>query len=60
MDVQSLALGFGFGGVAGSLLANFMNMPHLATPLFFLCGIVGAVLCGSEGINPMEELFGGF
>lgn len=45
MDFYSAIMGFGFGAVAGAMLADLLHITWLATPLFFLCGAAGAAVC---------------
>ena len=59
MDFYSITLGFGFGGVGGAVLADFLHMTWMATPMFLLGGVIGAVLCsGMFGeVGDLTNLF---
>ena len=59
MEIESVAVGFGLGGAGGAILADFIGMGHMATAFFFKGGILGAILCAMEDINPIEALMGG-
>jgi len=41
-------MGFGLGAVAGSVIADFAHLNAFATVLFFLGGLLGAVLASGE------------
>ena len=43
-NFQSMAMGFGFGAVAGAILSDFLGLPFFETTFFFLGGIAGATL----------------
>ena len=59
MDFQSAIMGFGFGGVIGAVIADFIGMPYMQTALFIICGVVGAVavVYTGEGLD-FSSLFG--
>lgn len=59
MEIETIAVGFGLGGAAGAILAEFIGMAHMATAFFFMGGICGAIVCSMEDINPIEALVGG-
>ena len=58
-NLQSIALGFGFGAVAGAIMADLLGLAWFETAFFFLGGLAGAALCsGALGdigdFNPAE------
>ena len=60
MDFQNVILGFGFGGVAGAIIADMTHMTFLQTPMFILFGIAGAALMsGAFGdVGDIMDLWG--
>jgi len=59
-DIQSLAMGFGFGAVGGAILADLLNLAMFETVFFFLGGLAGAIIAsgyfGDLGMG-FDEIF---
>ena len=59
IDIPTMALGGGFGAVAGVIIAQFIGLPFFETTFFFLGGVLGAALSsGAFGdVGDVNELF---
>ena len=58
IDVPSIAMGFGFGAVAGAILCNMLGLHYFETTFFFIGGFIGAVLgAGMVGGFDIADVF---